>query len=47
MELSRRAGWRAACLGFSTTASRVTSGPVSWNELLDFALVDVSAITDP
>ena len=34
VELRCRDGWRAACLGFSTTASRVTSGPVSLNDLL-------------
>jgi len=34
VELSCRDGWRAACLGFSTTASRVTSAPVSLNDLI-------------
>jgi len=34
VELSCRDDWRAACLELPTTASRVTSGPDSLNDLL-------------
>ena len=34
VELSCRAGWRAACRGSSHLASCVTSGPVGLSELL-------------